>query len=84
MKILEEGRDTFEFSTGTKAYANRHIIGLGPGLSVTGGYDDGFYGEGWDYSDETYGLTVAEHTELADYMIEQWTKYKNKAEESKV
>ena len=82
MKISEE--DYFEFDTGKRVYAYRNKIGLGPDLSVTGGYDDGFYGEGWDYSDETHGLTVAEHIELADYMIEQWTKYKNEAEESRV
>ena len=87
MKISEDGRDSFEFSTGTRAYANCHIIGLGPDMEVSGGYDQGFESDkwnGWEDEDGSQGFTVAERIELADYMIEQWTKYKNKAEESKV
>ncbi len=81
MKI--EG-DTVTFSTGRTVYVNCGIVGLGPDLNVTAGYDNGWFdpsGEQYDEDDmhdpqsHRY-LTLAERAELADYMIQQWMRFK--------
>lgn len=70
MKI--EG-DYMVFSTGKEAYAYAGVIGLDPVLHVFGGYDDSVY----EYNND---LSKAERIELADYMIEQWQKFRALAE----
>ena len=83
MKIQD---DEVIFSTGKTLYANRGIIGISPELNVTQGYDSGFYKtEDLEYNfnaaDEykvELCLTTKEAIELADYMIEQWTKFRSK------
>ena len=70
--------DTVIFSTGKERSANCGIIGLEPyHLEVTEGYDGGFHNDDW--WDEPDKLTAAEQIELADYMIELWGKFKEKA-----
>lgn len=56
-------------STGRTEYANNGIIGIGPEADgVSEGYDGGM-GRRDDFTD-------AERTELADYMIGQWQRFK--------
>lgn len=66
--------DKVIFSTGTERYANRGIIGLDGELSVSEGYDGGFWEVGWKAPGTE--LTRDELAELADYMIALWTKFK--------
>ena len=76
MKI--EG-DKVIFSSGRSHYANNGIIGLSPSLTVSEGYDGGFYQPPYDEWDEPakYGHPTKEDMiELADYMINQWYKFK--------
>jgi len=70
--IIEE--DTVTFSTGKQAYANNGIIGLSPSGQVMDGSDGAFQLTG--ELDFRNGLTESEKVELADYMIESWTRYK--------
>ena len=76
MKI---SKNTIFFSTGRTRYANNGIIGIGPDMNVTEGYDRGFYEfcQG-SFLDEDEILTKDELIELADYMIEQWKKFRSK------
>jgi hypothetical protein len=84
MKI--EG-DQVTFSTGKKVYVNCGIIGLSPDLDVSAGYDNGWFSptDGWHDEDgivdpqSRHYLTPAEQAELADYMLEQWQKFKARA-----
>ncbi len=70
--------DNVVFSTGRKVYVNCGIIGLGPDLRVTAGYDNGWFdpsGEQYDEDDmqnpqSSRYLTLTERAELADFMIE--------------
>lgn len=75
MKI--EG-DKVIFSTGKARSANCGIIGLSPEMGVSEGYDGGFYSgpDGEEWRDEEEKLTKEELVELADYMIEQWLKFR--------
>ena len=67
------------FSSGRTRYANQGIIGLSPRLTVSEGYDGGFRTEidEWDDPDEN-DLTKEDRIELADYMIAQWQKFRDK------
>jgi hypothetical protein len=76
MKI--EG-DTVTFSTGRVVDVNRGIIGIDDELGVTAGYDNGWFYEGYTEPDDNYYLTPAERIELADYMILQWQRFKERA-----
>ena len=69
--------DEVIFSTGKVRYANNGIIGLGPDLEVSEGYDGGFWSaHESEYKDEADILTPAERVELADYMIERWQAFR--------
>ena len=68
------------FSTGTELFASCGVIGLGPDLEVSEGWDSGFYNPSDYYSPEDRTLTGKERIELADYMINQWGKFKKEAE----
>ena len=71
MKI--EG-DTITFSSGRTAYANNGIVGLGPKMSVTEGYDGGI---GWPpLEPDEDSLTADDMGELADHMVAEWTRFK--------
>lgn len=76
MKI--EG-DKVIFSTGKTRGANCGIIGLSPRMDVSGGYDGGFYNgpDDEEWRDEDERLTKEELVELAEYMIEQWQKFRS-------
>lgn len=66
------------FSTGRVKTAYSGIIGLAPDLTVTNGYDSGFYyhREDWMGDDYEEELTKSECIELADYMIAEWKRFK--------
>lgn len=76
--------DEVTFSTGRRVYVNCGIVGLGPDLRVSAGYDNPWFdpsGEQYDEDDvqnpqSARYLTLAERTELADYMIQQWMRFK--------
>ena len=76
MKI---GRDEVVFNTGKTRYANGCIIGLGPDMEVSEGYDGVFYSgpDNEELKDEDKRLTKAELIELAEYMIEQWQNFRS-------
>ncbi len=60
----------FECS-GRTLYANQHIIGINPDLELSEGYD----GHIGDMGGE---LTLDEQQELAAFMIELWTHYRDR------
>lgn len=68
MKI-DEDNDAIVFSDGRRYNTNCGIIGLSPGLNTYEGYD-GVLESGNCMFDKQQKI------ELADYMIELWTKYK--------
>lgn len=86
---MEIDGDTVKFTTGRTRYANGGIIGLGPDLTVSNGYDGGFFQPRHDWqSQEEYeeigeALTPEEQIELADYMIAKWAAFKTRAQEEK-
>lgn len=75
MKIID---NNVIFSTGKEKYAHVGIIGLSPELEVFNGYDGPFHmPEALDFEEER--LTKAEQIELAEYMINEWQKFKDQA-----
>lgn len=66
MKYLLEG-DEYELSTGKQFYANKGIIGIENSLIISHGYDGGINED---------DFTQQEKAEIADYMIDLWTKFK--------
>lgn len=74
------------FSTGKKIACNCGLIGINDKLAIADGYDGGFscpYGDPnyeWSKDEEypTQFLTKEETVELADYMIGQWQKLKDR------
>ena len=76
---MEIKGDTVTFSSGRTRYANNGIIGLCPDLTVSEGYDGGFPIESyeWNKPDEN-DLTKEDCIELADFMIAQWQKFRDK------
>lgn len=78
MKI--EG-DEITFSNGNTHYANKGIIGLSPELHVYDGYDGQLHWprEDWMDDDDFDGLLPKEQIELADHMLNEWQKFKDRA-----
>jgi len=79
MKLEKDGIIKFECSA-REMYVNCHIIGIDPELEVSGGYDQGNVDHYHIYNkqkDEYEKITKEERTELANYMIGLWTKYKD-------
>ncbi len=69
--IIDEHGVTF--STGKTRYAHGEILGIGPDLRVTYGWDGEFYEPGIS----SMSLTPAERVELADFMIGLWQQFKD-------
>lgn len=72
-------KDGYVLSTGREFYANNGIIGLSPEFgrgALAEGYDGGILCEPncWN---EAQQWTAAERTELADYMIALWMKWRD-------
>ena len=68
MEISKE--DHFKLSTGKEFYAHGNILGLCDDvIAIYNGYDGG---------DDLDKFTKEEIAEIADYMIDLWTKVKNK------
>ncbi len=62
--------DGYRLSTGRTFYANRGLIGIAShptNFELSEGYDGGICLEGW---------SAAELTELADFMIDQWRRFR--------
>jgi len=77
MKVIDEACDKMQFeSTGKVVSVNRLIIGISPKLSIHEGFDGGF-GD-FNYKKNRCDLTKKEASELADYMINLWSEFKNK------
>lgn len=77
MKIIDDSV-IFE-CTGRELYANGGVIGLSPTFAVTEGWDGGF----WSFESQIFAepediLSPEELSELADFMIQQWTNFKIK------
>lgn len=71
--------DNVIFSTGKVRYANNGIVGLAPDLEVFGGYDHGFFCPPSEWDDDPVTLTPAEQIELAEHMIAQWQRFRDRA-----
>ena len=59
--------DLLIMADGRTYSANRGIIGLGPDLELSEGYDGGF----------DYDMLDVHRVEIAEYMIALWTRVKN-------
>ena len=70
--IFNEAKNEFTLSTGTNFYAYSGTLGLHPDYGLSYGWD-GQVGELF-----TKKFTKEEKAEIADYMIDLWTKFKNK------
>lgn len=70
--IFNESKHEFTLSTGTTFYAYEGILGLHSDYGLTYGWD-GEVGEMF-----TKRFTKEEKAEIADYMIELWTKFKSR------
>jgi len=65
------------FESGRYRPANCGIIGIDENLSVSQGYDGDFYDDDTEeYQEEK--LSKEDLKELADFMIERWSKFKEK------
>lgn len=73
VKVDEKERELV-FPSGLKAYAPRCVVGISPNLATFGGYEEDFPACG-------FGLTQDERKDLANYMIDLWTQYKEKLTE---
>lgn len=67
------------FSTGKEMYANAGVIGIGPDLDVSGGWDQGFCSQDGYCEEYDESLTRKERIELAEYMIGLWIEFKKAA-----
>lgn len=72
--------DGYRLSTGKTLHANCHIIGIDPKINqISEGFDGMFYDPEeplWNECKEL--LTKEECSEIADYAIGLWTKWKEK------
>jgi len=74
---MKQLRNGFRLASGRKLYANNSILGIsveedfvhGDRLVLSEGYDGYFDGEELKFTSE-------EKAEIADYMIDLWTKFK--------
>jgi hypothetical protein len=66
--------DEFILSSGRKIYAHRGIVGIGPGLELSQGYDGGINWPPQDWHEEK--LTAEDAHELADMMLRRWAIFK--------
>ena len=74
------GHKRFMLSTGRVVYANRDIVGLDTvTLEVFQGYDGDIPVWPDEWSDQE-GWTPDERRELAEYMIERWTAFRDATE----
>lgn len=70
-------RSLITFTSGRTIKANDGIVGLAPDLSISGGYDTRIGWPTWLDPDEDGYVTAEDMRELADHMIEQWTRFKS-------
>ena len=73
-------KDELIFSSGRRVYAHCCIIGIAPDLSISYGYDGGItwpIPDWWTEEEKQREMTADDARELADYMIAQWTKFKD-------
>jgi hypothetical protein len=67
---MKPTRRGFELSTGRTFYANQNIVGIDPDLDLSEGFDSGM--------EISSDWTAEERAELADYMIDLWSRFKAK------
>ena len=67
--------DNIIFTSGKSISCNCGIIGIGPNLDVSEGYDGGFTEPDNEFCPD---FSEADAVELADYAISLWTKYREK------
>ena len=76
MKIVE---NKILFLSGEESNAYGGVIGLSPTYEVHGGYDEDIYAEHmWEWEEDK--LSKEDLLELADYMIDEWNKFKIKVQ----
>lgn len=72
--------DYVKLKSGRKIYANGNFISINDKLEIAEGWDGGLplapFEDDYDYDEDHF--TKEEAIELAELMIERWTKYKNK------
>lgn len=68
--------DRIVFSSGRTACANDGIVGLSQDLEITHGYDGRFKWPPDQLQNEEARLSADDMRELADLMIEQWTRFR--------
>jgi hypothetical protein len=77
-------RDNYELSSGRKIYANHGLISISdnrddahdPGWEIGEGYDGHLSEPNSSHELDDPPLTAEEREELADFMIEQWQRFK--------
>jgi hypothetical protein len=70
--------DTIILDSGRTEYAHQEIVGIGPDLDISYGYDGGINLDG-NYLTREGAWSTDEKVELADYMIDLWNQFKEKA-----
>lgn len=74
--------DELELPSGKIVSANCGIIGIGPNLNLSGGYDDGIpcVSNSWHDEKDPFSETLskAEVVDLADIMIARWQAFRAK------
>lgn len=74
--IPETSPDEYELeSSGRSVFAHQYVIGINPNLEVYQGYSSLIT---WNKAQERF--SKEEIVELADYMIDLWTKFKKMGE----
>lgn len=72
--------DHYVLKSGRKVYANCGIIGIGPDLNLSEGYDGGFctwpIPDWWSKEEKADCLNVEELKEIADMMIVRWQSFR--------
>ncbi len=67
----------FIFSSGRRRYANCGVLGISlDAQAVSAGFDNGFWHDEMEDGDEPDSLSREDLLELADYLIDQATKFR--------
>jgi len=74
-KIIKQ-HDHITLSSGHQFKANGTVVGIGEDLRVTEGWDGGIAEANADGLEDTDNWSPEECRELADMMIDRWTRYR--------
>lgn len=83
---MSEDEDDIRLPSGRTVYANRGIIGIGPELGLSEGYDGGLDGadlkeviqENWGDTSEYKFLPFEDRLFICDMMLSRWNAYREK------